>query len=162
MKPASRDEIEEMIRLLEETPRRLAAACQGQSLERLHARPNADTWSANEILAHLRACADVWGKSIETMIGQEHPTLRYISPRTYARKTKYPALVFHLSFEAFANQRRELLARLRDLPDESWQRGATFLVNGQAKEGTVFSYARRLALHEHGHCEQFEALLRST
>ncbi len=155
------EDITATMRLLAETPRRLAAASQGLSPERLHARPDAETWSANDILAHLRACADVWGGGIRTMLTAAHPSLRYLSPRTYIRKTKYPAMLFEPSLKAYASQRLELLGALQPLPFASWLRGATILTGAKNKEETVFSYARRLALHEQGHCEQFEALLRA-
>jgi hypothetical protein len=40
------------------------------------AAPSEGAWSPNEILAHLRACADVWDGGIQAMIERDHPTLR--------------------------------------------------------------------------------------
>ena len=87
-------EIEQCLKLLAETPRRIASASNGLENTRLHFRPDEETWSVNDILAHLRSCADVWGKSIMAMIAQDRPTLRYVSPRTWIRKTDYPELDF--------------------------------------------------------------------
>ena len=96
----------------------------GRNNTQLTFKPGEDTWSANEILAHLRSCADVWGKSILAMISTNHPTLRYVSPRTWVRKTNYPGLEFRRSLEEFTGQRIELLQRLKALAPADWSRGA--------------------------------------
>lgn len=153
-------EIEQALELLEATPLRLASLTKGVDNARMHLKPDEDTWSANEILAHLRACADVWGKSILVMIAQNHPTLRYISPRTWIRKTDYPQQEFHLSLEAYIHQRNELLKSLKALKVEDWSRGATFTGTTRGREHTVLSYAGRIAQHEIEHCAQMEDLLK--
>jgi hypothetical protein len=160
MEPTPAD-IGNILTLLAQTPLRLAEASKGLEKAQLHFKPAEEAWSANDILAHLRACADVWGKSMLKMIEQNHPTIRYVSPRTWIRRTNYTELEFDRSFEAFTNQRNELLQTLKAMKDEDWSRGATFTATTRGREQTVFSYALRLAEHETGHCEQIEALLRS-
>jgi hypothetical protein len=76
---ASPDEIGKVLKLLAKTPRRIASMSKGVENARLHFRPGEKVWSANDVLAHLRSCADVWGKSITAMLAQDHPTLRYLS-----------------------------------------------------------------------------------
>jgi hypothetical protein len=140
------------------TPRRIASLSTGCSPAQLHFRPDDEAWSANDILAHLRACADVWGKGILAMIAQDHPTLRYVSPRTYIRKTNYPKLEFASSLQAFTQQRHELLKVLKPLSIQDWSRGATFTATTRGREQTVLRYAQRIAQHEQEHCEQIKAL----
>jgi hypothetical protein len=152
--------IETFLEILTATPRRIASASTGLENARLHFKPDKKAWSANDILAHLRACADVWGKSMAAMLAQDHPTLRYISPRTWIRKTDYPKLEFRVSLLAFTKQRDDLLKSLQTLAFEDWSRGASFTASTPDRQDTVFSYARRMALHESGHCEQIEALLK--
>src|SRR5215469_12790150 len=53
--------LEQMLTLLRETPTRIAELTADLSPEALQMKPAPDEWSANEVLAHLRACADVWG-----------------------------------------------------------------------------------------------------
>lgn len=153
-------EIEETLHLLAETPYRIAALSHGLADGRLQDKSDEESWSVNDILAHLRACADVWGKSIITMMQQDHPTLRYVSPRTWMKKTNYHQLPFYESFAAFVKQREELLRILQALPGEAWARGATFTGTTRGREPTILSYAQRLARHENEHCEQIEALLK--
>jgi len=154
----SRAEIDALLASLANTPREIARITKGLSEARLRKKPAEDLWSASDILAHLRSCADVWGKSILQMLHAEHPTIRYVSPRTWMRKTKYPELGFQPSLSAFAEQRADLLRELSELKTSGWSRGATFTATTRGREGTVFGYATKIWDHERGHLEQ----LRST
>jgi DinB family protein len=153
-------ETESVLRLLAATPRRITSLSRGVEIGELHFRPRQDSWSANDVLAHLRACADVWGKSIVEMITRDHPKLRYSSPRGWIRKTDYLELEFRESLKAFTDQRRELLRALKGLAIEDWSRSATFTATTKGREQTVFSYACRIAEHENKHCDQIEAVLK--
>ena len=92
---------------------------------------------------------------MQIMLTQVNPTLRYISPRTYIKKTNYLELAFPESFQAYNKQRHELLERLKDLSLQEWSRSATI----KDRPETVFSYALYLTQHETAHCEQIEELL---
>jgi hypothetical protein len=151
-----------LLKLLVASPRRIAKATKGRQEEELRRKPAPDSWSATEVLAHLRACADVWGSSIVAMLTQERPTLRYVSPRAWIRKTNYTELDFATSFRAYANQRKELLKELQALPQDRWLRGASVKQATKRREETVLSYAERIARHEAGHCEQIERILGTT
>ncbi len=94
------------------------------------------------------------------MLGQDHPRLRYVSPRTWIRKTDYLQQEFGASLLAFTQQRYQLLKVLQVLTYQDWLRGATFTGTTRGREQTVYSYARRIAQHEHEHCEQIEAILK--
>ena len=161
MEPAPA-EIATILRALGAAPRRLTKLTASLDAPQLSHKPSAADWSLNDILAHLRAAADVWGKSILTMIAQDHPTLRYVSPRTYMRKTNYAALDFRVSLAAYSQQRKELLAVLKPLAPKDWARGATFTATTKGREQTLLSYAQRIVSHEAEHLEQIEALLGDT
>jgi hypothetical protein len=152
-------EIESILSLLAQTPGRISTMSMRQDNTRLIAKPDDAGWSANDILAHLRACADVWGASMLAMINRDHPTLRYVSPRARVRKTNYPSLEFHVSLDSFTRQRNDLLQSLKALAIEDWSRGATFTGTTKGREQTILDYARRMAQHEGEHCEQLEKLL---
>ena len=159
---AAPSDIEAVLKQLAATPRQLAALSRHWDDSRLQARPGDETWSPNEILGHLRVCADVWGKSIMAMIMQDHPTMRYVSPRSRLKKTNYLQLEFGVSLEAFAQQRKDLLQVLKALSHQDWSRGATFTATTRGREQTVLSYACRMANHEGVHCEQMQAVLKET
>lgn len=145
---------EQTLSLLAETPQRLAALAEGLTAAQLRAAPTPDEWSANDVLAHLRACADVWGDCIATIIAEDEPTLRAINPTTWIKRTNYLDLDFQPSLRAFATQRAELLATLQPLPDASWSRAATVTGAGKVLTRTVLTYAQWLAEHERPHIKQ--------
>jgi hypothetical protein len=116
--------IEQVLSLLAETPPRIAALTADLSPAQLHTTPNHDGWSANDVLAHLRACADVWGNCIVAMIEEDWPVLRAVNPRTWIKKTDYLELEFRPSLRSFATQRADLLAVLSPLPIDAWSRAA--------------------------------------
>ena len=151
--------IEQVLTLLAETPPRLATLTAGLAPEELQTRPTPDEWSANEVLAHLRACADVWGNCILAMIAQDRPTLRAVNPRIWIKKTDYLELEFRPSLRSFATQRADLLAVLSPLPQIGWERSATVTGAGRVLERTVLFYAQWLARHERPHVKQVEQLL---
>ena len=153
--------IEQVLTLLAEAPRRIEAVTAGLARAPLHAAPNEDEWSANDVLAHLRSCADVWGRSIVTMVREDHPTVRAISPRTWIHGTDYPDCAFGSSFEAYSRQREELLALLEGLSPEEWVRGGTFTGAGRLLERTVLSEATAIAVHEWPHVKQIERVVNS-
>lgn len=151
--------IERVLTLLEETPRRIATLTAGLAPPELHANPHRDEWSANDVLAHLRACADVWGNCMEAMIAEETPTLRAVNPLTWIKKTDYRELEFGPSLRSFATQRADLLAALEPLPREGWSRTATVTGAGKVLERTVLFYGRWLAGHERTHVKQVERIV---
>jgi hypothetical protein len=152
--------IEQVLALLEETPTRIAAATRGLTEAQLHRAPERGEWSANEVLAHVRACADVRGEPIRTILAKDHPTFRAVNPLTWIKQTDYHDLDFRRSFRAFTRQRAGLLAFLRSLPRKGWSRAATVTGAGAPLERTVLFYAEWVARHERPHVKQVEHIAR--
>lgn len=151
--------IEQILNLLAQTPARLTALTAGLPAAQLRTAPNPEEWSANEVLAHLRACADMWGNCIVAIIAEDRPTLRAVNPRTWIKKTAYLQLEFEPSLRAFTAQRAKLLAVLEPLPEEGWSRVATVTGAGALLERTVLFYAQWLARHERPHLKQIERIV---
>jgi hypothetical protein len=151
--------IEQVLTLLAETPPRIAALTTSLAPAQLYTPPNHDGWSLNDVLAHLRACADVWGNCIVAMIAENTPTLRAVNPRTWIKKTDYLDLEFRPSLLSFATQRADLLAVLEPLPHEGWSRTATVTGAGKVLERSVLFYAQWLARHERQHVKQVERIV---
>jgi hypothetical protein len=157
--PGSSFTIEQVLTLLAATPPRLAALTADASPAQLRTAPAPDEWSANDVLAHLRACADVWGDCIRTMLAADVPTLRAINPTTWIERTDYRDLAFRPSLGTFAAQRAALLAVLEPLPPDGWARSATVTGAGAVLTRTVLSCAQRLARHERPHLKQVERIV---
>jgi hypothetical protein len=153
--------IEQTLALLEETPTRIAAATRGLTEAQLHEAPERGEWSVNEVLAHVRACADVRGESVRTILAEHHPTFRAVNPLTWIKKTNYLDLEFRPSFRAFAKQRAALLALLKSLRRNGWSRAATVTGAGAPLERTAIFYAEWVAIHERPHVKQVEAIVKT-
>jgi hypothetical protein len=135
-------------------PVRIAESTAGLSAAQLRSAPTPGEWSTNDVLAHLRSCADVWGGCIVAILAENEPTFRAVNPRTWMAQTDYLDLEFKSSLDAFTTQRAALLGVLEPLPPTAWSRGATVTGAGKTLRRTVFSYADWLASHERPHLKQ--------
>jgi hypothetical protein len=109
----------------------------------------------------MRACADVWGTCIVTILAEDGPTLRAVNPRTWIEQTNYRELDFRVSLRAYTAQRDEIVKVLQPLPPEGWARGATVTGAGKPLERTVLFYVQWLARHERPHIKQIERIVRT-
>ncbi len=151
--------IQQVLALLDETPRRIAALTAGLAPAQSRTAPYHDGWSTNDVLAHLRACADVWGNCMAAVIAEDAPTLRAVNPRTWILKTDYLDLEFRPSLRTLAKQRDERLAVLKPLPREGWSRTATVTGAGKVLERTVLFYGQWMAGHERPHVKEIERIV---
>jgi len=75
--------------MLAATPACIADLTEGLSPALLLTPPEPDSWSARDVLAHLRACPDMWGKHIGTTLSEDPPTFRAVDPTTWIKQTDY-------------------------------------------------------------------------
>ena len=153
---ATLPEIEKYLEVLALTPQRIQEAVKGLDERRLQSKAGDKSWSVNEILAHLRSCADLWTHSMYAMLAEKEPTFSDINERKWAKVTRYADLSFAESFQAYSLQRENLVRVLQALPLEAWERSAMIF----ERKHTVFSQTRRMAKHELEHLEQIENLLK--
>jgi uncharacterized damage-inducible protein DinB len=151
--------IDQVMTQLKEQSEAIAALTAGLPQAQLHRPAGPGKWSVNDVLAHLRSCADMWGKYIATILSEDRPTIRAMNPTTWIKSTNYPELEFAPSFRAYAKQRAELLAFLRPLSKEAWSRSATVTGAGRPRERTVMEYAQWLANHERTHLKQIARIV---
>jgi hypothetical protein len=151
--------VEQVLSMLEALPQQIAALTVDHSPSQLRTRFDEDSWSAVDVLAHLRSCADVWGGCIATILAEDHPTIRAIDPRTWVKETDYHDLEFLPSFREFSSQRADLLATLTTLTPEQWSRTATMTHSGKPIDRSVHSFASRLARHERTHVKQVQRIV---
>ncbi len=145
---------DEMMTLLAATPPRLAELATGLTPVQLRTAPAPGEWSAVEVLAHLRACADVWGACIDRILTEDTPTLRAINPTAWITRTDYPDLEYAPSLDAYAHQRDDLLTVLHGLTPAEWERTATVTGAGRPLVRSVTDYVRRMSTHERAHLKQ--------
>jgi hypothetical protein len=146
--------IEQNLSLLAATPSRLAGLTKGLLPAQLATPPEAGEWSARDVLAHLRAGSDMWGRYIVQILSEARPTIRAVNPTTWIKQTNYREQGFRPSLRGFTQQRAVLLAVLEALPPEAWSRSAMVTGAGKPRERTVHTYAQWLANHEQVHLRQ--------
>ena len=151
-------EIEKYLDLLAGTLDHIDLITRDASEEQLNHKASKQDWSVRDILAHLRACSDVWGNSIEAMLADENPVLPDVHPRHWLKQTNYLDLSFRESRQALASQRAKMLSVLRLLSFEDWARPAR--IGG--RKHTIFSQARRMAKHEAEHITQIAGMLQKS
>lgn len=154
--------IDQIIEQLGAAPRAIREETDSLADQVLDRSVDGDQWSANEILAHLRASATIRGEQrIGPMLSEDEPTIRTISPRRWPGMAKCLAMTFHESLAAYVTQREVLLDRLRGLRPEAWQRGGTMTGLHAVRHETVQSEASVLVQHELEHLEQIRRQLRT-
>jgi hypothetical protein len=139
-------------------PKLIAGILAGHDDARLTWRADAKTWSASDLLAHLRSCQEVRAKWIAAMLDRDNPTLRAVSPRSAFRK--YVDRDVAVSLKEFTEERAALVKRLRSLDEADWKRTLTF--TGASPRSTIMTVtecAWGLVLHEKSHLQQFRDLL---
>jgi DinB superfamily len=155
------EDISRIVAHLTHAPLRVETATRGLQTTQLYLRSDAEPWSVSDILAHLRACSDVWGNSIIAMLTRDNLTLRYVSPRSWMNKPLYREQAFDVALVSFTQERQKLVKALAELDEAGWLRRATFTgVSARQRDQTVLSYADRIVTHEQPHLDQIESLLR--
>lgn len=158
--PSKNLPVEQILTILKETPSRLTVLSTGLSPDQSHTASEPGEWSASEVLAHLRACSDVWGDNyIMTILAQDEPTIKAINPRRWIKSTDYLAQDFQTSLHSFTKQRERLLTVLEQLMPQDWWRTATLIGAGKPLQQTLISHADGLARHERTHLKQIERTL---
>ena len=144
--------VDQVMAQLEVTAPRIAELTMSLEPAKLHLPSDGD-WSAVDVLAHLRACADVWGGCmISIMRGAS--ALRAVNPLTWIEKTDYRAQDFARSLRSFATQRMELLDGLRPARPVDWRRTVTVTGAGAPLRRDALFYGRWMAGHERAHLKQ--------
>jgi hypothetical protein len=151
--------IGELLTMLAATPTRLSGLSAGLSEAQLLAAPVTGEWSARDVLAHLRACADMWGSYIVQILSEHRPAFQAVNPTTWIKQTDYLEQQFRPSLQAFSAQRSGLLAILVPLAPAAWSRTAMVTGAGKPRQRTAYTYALWLANHELLHLRQIEGIV---
>ena len=144
------------VAMLEDHAERIADAVADVPPSRLRSDPLLGEWTATDVLAHLRCCADTCQDVLPRILAADRPRLEVLGPRDRIEMTNYRELAFRVSFRAFTRQRGRLLEMLRALAPSASSRSAFIVERGRRRERTVGDYTDWLARHEARHVEDFE------
>ncbi|HET7471930.1 MAG TPA: DinB family protein [Candidatus Limnocylindrales bacterium] len=151
--------VEAVVGRLADNPGRIDLLMSAAPREARRRRPTKDAWSALETFAHVRACADVWGGHIRSIVEAGPSSLRAGDPRAWAADHGYAAADFAEAFPTYRRDRAELLTTLRSLGEEDWARSALMVGASSRVERSVLWHADHIARHEDQHVIQIRRTL---
>jgi predicted alpha/beta superfamily hydrolase len=120
-------------------------------------RPLPHKWSAHEHFCHVAALESRFRSRLERMLAEDDPEVEPFYPGPEEETGGLLAVDLQEAIERFIRERGELVARLRDLPPESWDRSAR---HPEYATYSVFGLARHIALHDLLHGYRIEDSLR--
>ena len=167
---------EERLRRLQHTPDELAAAIRGRDDAALSRRPDSKNWSAKEIVCHLRDVEELFLTRFLTMLAMDEPRIlafnaapgdlahwgiggpvgHPLDPGRWAEERQYLRNDTSEALAAFRRRREEVLALLKGLSAEQWQRGGIHPTRGRM---TIGDFAAGLAGHDDNHLDQLRRAL---
>jgi len=168
----------ERLERMARTPDELVALLTGHDDATLSRRPGPTSWSAKEVLCHLRDIEEVFMLRFHTMLGSDDPHFlilgemppdmerwgiggrfatgmpldpdRWAEDRQYARQDAAKAL------ESLRRRRRELLIFLAALTPAEWQRSSVHVNRGRM---TCTDWTALIAAHDDDHLAQLRRAL---
>jgi hypothetical protein len=124
--------------------------------ERLRQRPSPGKWSAHEHACHLAHVHQLFFDRLDVMLASPAPVITPYDPGTGDPDDLLLRMDLETSLLRFAADRTRLVARLRQLTPQQWQRRAD---HGEYNHYSVFVMFRHLALHDFLHAYRIEELL---
>lgn len=150
--------IKEILRLLSETPERLAGMSKGLSEKRLHESLGVGERTFTETLAHVINVEAVSSEAIYLALMLDEPILHDIhAERDLGKLLRFDLLPFAEMLSYYRVRRTVLLRILESLSNEQWSR--SIRENGKQRKESVYWRARGLALHELEHILDLERKL---
>jgi uncharacterized damage-inducible protein DinB len=146
------------LRILRETPRRLARRLAGATRRSLTAPPAPGKWSVGQILAHLSEIELLWGYRIRTMLERDEPEIVGMDQEVWARVGRYGRRDPAASLALFAALRRSHVELISALTPKERARGGR---HSQFGKVTIARIARLLAGHDINHGRQIDAILKA-
>jgi hypothetical protein len=119
-------------------------------------RPAPTKWSAHEHACHLAHVHRLFFERLEQMLASPAPVIRPYDPGLDDPDDLLLNMDLEESLQQYADDRQRLVARLRTLSSEAWNRSAE---HGEYTHYSVFIMFRHLALHDFFHAYRIEELL---
>ena len=149
----------------------IAAAITGQSETAVSRRPAPASWSAKEVVCHLRDIEELFLLRFRTMLALDEPTFLVLGemprdrgawgivegdampldPDRWAEERQYLRNDIEQALAALRRRRQETLALLNRLAPEQWQRGSVHATLGRM---TFFDWVALIAAHDDKHLAQ--------
>lgn len=122
----------------------------------LKRRPTSNKWSAHEHACHLAAVHRLFFERLDQMLEFPSPVITPYDPGQHDPDDLLLGMDLEHSLDRYVEDRRRLVARLRQLGPADWNRTAE---HGEYSHYSVFIMFRHLALHDFFHAYRIEELL---
>ena len=122
----------------------------------LKRRPAPHVWSAHEHACHLAQVHPLFFSRLDLMLNHDQPIIKPYFPDVDEADDALLSVDLDDALTRFVDDRRSLVARLKTLTPDEWQRTAE---HGEYNQYSVFIMFRHLALHDLMHAYQIEELL---
>jgi DinB family protein len=122
----------------------------------LKRRPTQSKWSAHEHACHLAFVHRLFFERLDQMLASPSPVITPYDPDQQDPADFLLGMVLEQSLGEYVEDRRRLVARLRQLGAAEWNRTAE---HGEYSHYSVFIMFRHLALHDFFHAYRIEELL---
>ncbi len=161
---------------LQRTPDDLKRAISGRTDTGLARRPDVHSWSAKEIVCHLRDVEELFQIRFHTVVALDEPHILVLGaspeqlaawriggpighpldPARWAEERQYLRNDTREALAAFRRRRAEVLTLLRSLSRGEWERGGVHLGRGRL---TLADWVASLAAHDDNHIDQLRRAL---
>lgn len=145
-----------VIKALENAPAVIVPLVREVPREVLKRRPAPGRWSAHEHACHLADVHALFFKRLGQFLAEERPRIEPFDPGTQRPDGELLEVDLDDALARFAEDRRALVARLRELPPAVWRREAD---HDEYAHYTCLIMFRHLALHDFLHAYRVEELL---
>ena len=122
----------------------------------LKRRPAPGKWSAHEHACHLAVVHRLFFERLDQMLAAPAPVITPYDPDRNEPEDRLLRMNLPEALEQYVEDRRRLVARVRTLAREDWERTAE---HGEYSHYSVFIMFRHVALHDFLHAYRIEELL---
>jgi hypothetical protein len=122
----------------------------------LKRRPSPKKWSAHEHACHLAVVHGLFFQRLDDILASPAPVITPYDPGLTDPDGFLLGMDLDESLDKYVDDRRRLVARLRELSDGDWHRTAE---HGEYSHYSVFIMFRHVALHDFFHAYRIEELL---
>jgi hypothetical protein len=144
--------IAERLERLERTSSDLAKRLRGRGDTVLSRRPAPDSWSAKEVVCHLRDAEEHLSNWIRIILVMDEPPLvQTATADRWAEERQYHRQHAGAAWDAFSRWRDDTLALVQGLSPEQWQRSGHHARRGRM---TVDDLVSLMAWHDDNHLDQ--------
>jgi hypothetical protein len=148
--------LEEQLARMERTADDFTVAIKGVPDAVLTRRPDDKSWSAKEVVCHVRDIEESFMMRFQSIMEMDEPRFLPVEPDRWATDRQYQRNDAGEALQAFRVRRNESLRFLHGLRPEHWERGGVHATRGRM---TVKDFVGLMAWHDDNHLDQLKRAL---